>query len=144
MLLEWFSYWICWLISKFTQLIQGKLRLRYRAVVVFGYHPNKYWDCYFHLLAVPCPYVLWLLYSSGYHQPVWSVSSPNLNSWQRHLTAFAFVLSLFSCVWLFATLWTVIRQAPLSMGFSRQEYWSGLPCPRPGNLPNPCLLHGPQ
>ena len=33
-------------------------------------------------------------------------------------------------------LWTVARQAPLSMGFSRQEYWSGLPCPHPGDLPN--------
>ena len=38
---------------------------------------------------------------------------------------------------LFATLWTVALQAPLSMGFSRQKYWSGLPCPPPGNLPNP-------
>ena len=36
-----------------------------------------------------------------------------------------------------ATLWTVAFQAPLSMGFSRQEYWSGLPFPSPGNLPNP-------
>ena len=35
------------------------------------------------------------------------------------------------------TLWTVARQAPLSMGFSRQESWSGLPCPPPGDLPNP-------
>ena len=33
--------------------------------------------------------------------------------------------------------WTVARQAPLSMGFSRQEYWSGLPFPPPGNLPDP-------
>ena len=36
-----------------------------------------------------------------------------------------------------ATPWTVVRQAPLSMGFFRQEYWSGLPCPPPGDLPNP-------
>ena len=36
-----------------------------------------------------------------------------------------------------ATLWTVAHQAPLSMGFSRQEYWSGLPCPPPGDLPDP-------
>ena len=43
----------------------------------------------------------------------------------------------FSCVRLFMTLWTVAYQAPLSMGFSRQEYWSGLPCPSPGDLPNP-------
>ena len=37
---------------------------------------------------------------------------------------------------LFAALWTVARQAPLSMGFSRQEYWTGLSCPPPGDLPN--------
>ena len=46
------------------------------------------------------------------------------------------VLSHFSRVQLFATLWTVAHQAPLSMGVSRQEYWSGLTCP-PGDLPNP-------
>ena len=40
-------------------------------------------------------------------------------------------------VWLFATLWTVACQAPLSMGFPRQEYWSGLPFPSPGDLPHP-------
>ena len=37
----------------------------------------------------------------------------------------------------FATLRTVARQAPLSMGFFRQEYWNGLPCPLPGDLPDP-------
>ena len=47
------------------------------------------------------------------------------------------VLSHFSRVQLFATLWTTARQAPPSMGFSRQEYWTGLPCPPPGDLPNP-------
>ena len=46
------------------------------------------------------------------------------------------VLSHFSRVQLCATLWTVARQAPLSMGFSRQEYWSGLPCPPPEDLPD--------
>ena len=40
-------------------------------------------------------------------------------------------------VQLFVTLRTVALQAPLSMGFSRQEYWSGFPCPPPGDLPNP-------
>ena len=44
---------------------------------------------------------------------------------------------LLSHVRLFATPWTAARQAPLSMGFSRQEYWSGLPCPPPGDRPNP-------
>ena len=49
------------------------------------------------------------------------------------------ILSLFSCVWLFVTFWTVSHQAPLFMGFSRQEYWSGLPCyflDQEGALPN--------
>ena len=48
-----------------------------------------------------------------------------------------FMLSPFSHVQLFATLWTVALQGSLSMGFSRQEYWSGLPCPSQGNLPDP-------
>ena len=42
-----------------------------------------------------------------------------------------------SHVRLFVTPWTVAHQAPLSMGFSRQEYWSGLPFPSPGDLSNP-------
>ena len=46
------------------------------------------------------------------------------------------LLSCFSHVQLFAALWTVACQPPLSMGFSRQEYWSGLSCPPPGHLPN--------
>ena len=46
---------------------------------------------------------------------------------------------VFSHVGLFVAPWTVAHQAPLSMGFSRQEYWSGLPCPPPGDLPNPGL-----
>ena len=45
------------------------------------------------------------------------------------------MLSCFSCVQLFAIPWTIARKAPLSMGFSRQEYWSGLPFPPPGKLP---------
>ena len=43
----------------------------------------------------------------------------------------------FSRVWLFAAPWTVASQAPLSMGFLKQEYWSGLPCLPPGDIPNP-------
>ena len=45
--------------------------------------------------------------------------------------------SHFSCVQLFVTPWTAARQAPLSIGFFRQEYRSGLPCPLPGYLPDP-------
>ena len=49
----------------------------------------------------------------------------------------ACVLSCFSHVQFFQTPWTVASQAPPSMGFSRQEYWSGLQFPSPGNLPDP-------
>ena len=52
------------------------------------------------------------------------------------------VLSHFSHVELCATLWTVACQAPLSMGFSRQEYWSGLSCPPPGDLPDSGIKPG--
>ena len=47
------------------------------------------------------------------------------------------VLNCFSCVQLFVIAWTVACQAPLSMGFCRREYWSGVPFPTPGDLPNP-------
>ena len=47
------------------------------------------------------------------------------------------MLSCFSCAQLFATLWTLAHQSPLSMGFSRKEYWSGLPGPPLEDLPDP-------
>ena len=57
-------------------------------------------------------------------------------------------LGMLCCVQLFATPWTVAHWAPLSMGFPSQEYWSGLPFPPSGYLPNPglnsCLLHNRQ
>ena len=53
-------------------------------------------------------------------------------SWRK-----ACVLRWCNPVRLLATLWTTGHQAPLPMGFSWQEYWSGLPCPPPGGLPNP-------
>ena len=49
------------------------------------------------------------------------------------------VLSCFSRVQLFATPWSIAHPAPLSMGFSRQEYWNGFPCPPPGALLDPGL-----
>ena len=48
-----------------------------------------------------------------------------------------YMLNCFSRVWFFGIPWAVAHQAPLSMGFSRQEHWSGLPFPSPGTLPNP-------
>ena len=47
-----------------------------------------------------------------------------------------FIVQLLSCVQFFTTPWTEACQAPLSMGFPRQGYWTGLPCPPPGDLPD--------
>ena len=58
---------------------------------------------------------------------------------QQHyvtISMHSYMLSRFGRVWLFVTLWSVACQAPLSVGFSRQEYWSGLPCPPPEDLPH--------
>ena len=62
----------------------------------------------------------------------------NLNGKAKELC----VCQSLSCVCLFATPWTVAHQAPLSMGISRQEYWSGMPCPSPGDLPDPGIETG--
>ena len=51
-------------------------------------------------------------------------------------------LKSLSCIWLFATPWTAAHQVPVSMGFSRQEYWSGLPFSSPGELPDPGIELG--
>ena len=55
----------------------------------------------------------------------------------RHRRNIVVVVKSLSCIQLFATPWAVVHQAPLSMGFPRQEYRSGLPCPPPGNTPEP-------
>ena len=66
---------------------------------------------------------------------------------RKHIFVNRHCVSVLSCVRLFVTLWAVARQAPLSMGFPRLEYWSGLPFPSPGGRLNPgvqpgcCLLH---
>ena len=54
-----------------------------------------------------------------------------------HTSSASPVISRFSPIQLCATLWTVVCHALLSMGFSRQEYWSGLPFPSPRDLPDP-------
>ena len=66
-----------------------------------------------------------------------------VNWWfyEAHCKILACMLSHFSCVPPFVTPWTAAHQALLSMEFSRQEYWNGLPWPPPGNLPNPGIEH---
>ena len=66
--------------------------------------------------------------------------SPGCTSFQLHLSESSLLVAPFTIFQLLcATPWTVAHQAPLSMGFSRQEYWSGLPLPPPGDLPDPRL-----
>ena len=70
--------------------------------------------------------------ASGCPAPTATHSFIPISSW----AVWACMLNCFSRVWLCVTLWTVTHQAPLSMGFSRQEYWSGLPCTPLRNLPD--------
>ena len=71
------------------------------------------------------------------HRKLSSVLCDNLNKGRGYTHVCVCMLSHFSRVQLFATLWTVACWAPLSMGFHRQEDWSELPCPPPGHLSNP-------
>ena len=66
---------------------------------------------------------------------LWTIYYPSIWAWGQFPDIC--VLSCFSRVWLCANPWTVACQAPLSMGFSRQEHWSGLPFPSPEDLPAP-------
>ena len=82
--------------------------------------------------------------STSLHTPValkefscshWNLEFMFPSCFMKHVPAC--MLCHFSCIWLFATLWTLALQVPLSMGFSRQKHWSELPCPLPGDLANP-------
>ena len=64
----------------------------------------------------------------------------HIQGYHYHLSKFH--IYVLSCVWLFVTPWTIAYQAPPSIGFSRQGYWSGLPFPSPGDLPDPGIEPG--
>ena len=66
---------------------------------------------------------------------------PNFTKEEMHVANVMYAKSL-RCVRLLATPWTAAYQAPPSMGFFRQEYWSGLPFPSPGDLPSPGIEPG--
>ena len=86
-------------------------------------------------LASAILYIIQTVYSLCFYACLLSFSIDFLSL--VHDIVCAYVLSHFSPVCLFVTLRTVLHQAPLSMEFSRQEYWSGLPCPPPEDLLNP-------
>ena len=96
--------------------------------------PKKH-DCYFY-------FIFWwgeaLILKGGAFLNVCLCSLYHLHLCQLHSIQILVVRwSLLSCVRLFETPRTVAHQAPLTVGFSRQQYWSGLPCPPPGDLPDP-------
>ena len=82
-----------------------------------------------HLLNGPCGLLLWTT-----HHRLPEQAQKCTVSKSAHMP------SHFSHIWFFANPWTSARQAPLSMGFSRQDYWSGLPCPPPGDLLHPGMV----
>ena len=82
-------------------------------------------------VSFPSPSLSWALASSA--TPYLQIYFPLLPS----QIYFTLCVQSFSHVWLFVTSWTVAHQAPLSMEFYRQEYWSGLPFLSPGDLPSP-------
>ena len=110
-----------------------------------------------HLLELAQTHVHWVSDAIQSSCPLSSSSPPDLNlsqyqgllQWVGSSHQVAKVLELqkvkvksLSFVWLFATPWTVAYQAPLSMGFSRQECWSGVPLPFPRDLPDPGIETG--
>ena len=74
-------------------------------------------------------------------RPMWGLPSvswaPQGKSERKKESEVTKKVTSFSCVRLLATPWTAAHQAPPSMGFYRQEYWSGSPFPSPGDLPDP-------
>ena len=85
------------------------------------------------------PYISVLLHldSSPFWPPPWFLNHMIKQNLREDTQIMSEWVKSRSRVRLFATPWTVAHQVPLSMGFSRQEYWSGLPFPSPGDLPNP-------
>ena len=78
----------------------------------------------------------------NYYTGLYSFSQPSQGYGGKKCFDSAFDVQSLSHVGFFVTLWTIAHQPPLSIGFSREEYWSGLPCPSPGDLPNPGIEPG--
>ena len=132
----WLQYIYCYVLSQFSHvwLFVTPWTVPYQAPLSMESPRPEYWNG----LLFPSPGNL----SDPGVKPV-SPASPTLEAnslpWaiqEAHLLLCA-VLNHFNHVPLFAILWTVTHQVPLSMRFSKQGYWSGLPCLPLGNLPNP-------
>ena len=96
---------------------------------------------YFFFIVFHIMYSIDIYWTSSMDETLWweiSINSKiNKNSLHPKLIYNLVKVKSLSCVRLFVTPWTVAYQAPLSIGFSRQQYWSGLQFPSPGDLPDP-------
>ena len=91
-------------------------------------------DVSFREFQVVCNFIIYLsLWGSSRLPQAWWFTG-RIHWTQKLLYSCCVLLSCFSHVQSFATLWTVAHWTPLSIGFSKKEYWSGLPCPPPGDL----------
>ena len=104
----------------------------HQAPLFRGFSRKEYWS------GLPCPAPRYLL--DPRMEPE-CLMSPSLAG-KFFTTSATWKVKSLSHVRLVVTPWTVAHQAPLSMGFSRQEHWSGLPFPSPGDLPNPGIEPG--
>ena len=105
---------------------------------IHTYRSRQHW-VHFPVLSCRSLLVIDFIHTTGYKILGHSRSHPNCQGQIENSSCVCVcvrALSQFSPVWLFVTPWTEALQAPPSMGFSRQEYWSGLPFPSPGDLPD--------
>ena len=115
--------------SRNSPYSQDKLSSRAKKNVLFKL--QKLWSTYCKLL----PLLSWYATETCPHS--FFQNSQSLTRVEREPTLTYVCAQLLSRVWLFVTPWNVALQAPLSMRFSQQEYWSGVPFPTPGDLPDP-------
>ena len=107
--------------------------------VAVGVRPRSQKQKHVTTCPLPPPWPQSIQGSAPQPQPHFRVCPAPSSMATDHLiwVSLAWMLSRFSHVWLFVTLWTIAHKVPLSMRFSRQEYWSGLPCPPPWYFPDP-------
>ena len=123
-------------VSRFShvQLFVTLWTVAHQAPLSTGFSSQEYWSGCHSLLQGIFP-------TQGSHPCLLHVLHWQASSWTLAPLLLLLLLSCFSRVWLFATPWTAAYQAPPSMGFSRQEYWSGLPLPSPSTSGKPKVKH---
>ena len=118
------------------------------AAILHVFHINTFrWDIQHSSVSNKCKrYICMSLYYKGFIVKKYRSRKVNKNKytlgWINCLKEKNHVKVLLSHVWLFTRPWTVAHQTPLSVKFFRQEYWSGLPFPSPGDLPDPGIEPG--